>query len=234
MEFGDKQALAPLTCVCRRQRDLPPERRTRYRGALRSWPVKDPQTAQQHTFMGRLYLVLRGGAERAGGARAGAEQGRGAPGTSSAWLGRPHYKKPDDVLHRVGQILNPTVKALLQVEVGERNGKPTRFAVARTAPGRVGCVSAENGTRWRGQPQGYPAKALSPLPADAGLVGRSLDRLMSGCRQRADTNPQSARLVMAPPLAAVRVHEIGVTTRFSLAPTITSQSMVATSPSAMG
>jgi hypothetical protein len=68
----------------------------------------------------------------------------------------------------------------------------------------------------------------------AARAGRSLARLMSSCRERADTNPQPARLGMAPPLIAVSVHDIGVTTRFSLAPTITSQSMVATSPSAIG
>jgi transposase len=124
-EFGDKQALAPFTYVCRRQRDLPPEHRTRYRGALRSWPLEDPQTAEQHTF--RVAYIWSSEEERS--VREGRERALSKAEESLArvqrGLGGPHYKKPDDVLRRVGQILNPAVKALLQVEVGEQDGKPT-------------------------------------------------------------------------------------------------------------
>jgi len=124
-EFGDKQALAPLTYVCRRQRDLPPEHRTSYRGALRSWPVEDPQTAEQHTF--KVAYIWSSEEER--NVREGRERALSKAEEGLArvqrGLGGPHYKTPDHVLRRVGQILNPAVKALLQVEVGEQDGKPT-------------------------------------------------------------------------------------------------------------
>lgn len=124
-EFEDKQALAPLTYVCRRQRDLAPEHRTRYRGALRSWPVKDPQTAERHTF--KVAYIWSSEEERS--VRQGRERALSKAEERLArvqrGLGGPYYKKPDDVLRRVRQILNPAVQALLQVEVGEQDGKPT-------------------------------------------------------------------------------------------------------------
>ena len=40
------QALRALDYVAERQRDLPPELRTRYRGALRDYEITDPETGQ--------------------------------------------------------------------------------------------------------------------------------------------------------------------------------------------
>lgn len=124
-EFADKQALEPLSYVCRRQRDLPPERQTQYRGALRSWSVTDEVTQQEHAFA-VAYIwsseeerSVREARQRAL-TKAEEQLARVRRG-----LGGRYYKTVDDVQRRVGQILNPATKDLIQVVVGETNGKPT-------------------------------------------------------------------------------------------------------------
>src|SRR5438132_1092852 len=44
------QALRPVQYVSRREQHLPPDQRTRYRGALRDFAVTDPETGAERRF----------------------------------------------------------------------------------------------------------------------------------------------------------------------------------------
>jgi transposase len=124
-EFADKQALEPIRYVCRRRSELPVEQQTQYRGSLRPWLIEDPETCQQRTFS-VAYIwsseeerSVQEGRQRAL-AKAEDELGRVQRG-----LGGAHYKTPADVQRRVGQILQPVVKELLRIQIGDCDGKPT-------------------------------------------------------------------------------------------------------------
>jgi hypothetical protein len=123
-EVGE-DALRPLRYVAERERRLPPERRTVYRGALRDWFVTDPQNGEQRRFR-CAYIHSSEEAEETALAReralAKAEEllGRVARG-----LGGRFYRTPEDVERRVGQIVDKNIRSLIKVRVGGREGKPT-------------------------------------------------------------------------------------------------------------
>jgi len=116
--------LEPLEYVARRERDLPPERRTCYRGCLRRLPLIDPRTNQPHTFKvafiwsSQEEQAVREARERAL-SKAEAELARVQRGLGSA------YRTLDKVRDRAAVILSGRAKGLLKVAVGESQGRPT-------------------------------------------------------------------------------------------------------------
>jgi hypothetical protein len=109
----------------RRERHLPPARRTRYRGALRPFGVTDPDTGASHTF--RVAYIwsseeARSVADGRGRALARAEA---ALGKLQRGLGGRYYKTRKQVDAKVARILGPAVRGLLQVTTGTRAGRPT-------------------------------------------------------------------------------------------------------------
>ena len=117
-------ALRPLGYVARRERRLPPRRRTRYRGALRPFEVTDPETAELRRL--RVAYIwsseeARSVAEARERALAKAEE---ALARVERGLGGCHYKTKKRVDARVAIVLAP-VRGLIEVTTGTRAGRPT-------------------------------------------------------------------------------------------------------------
>jgi transposase len=124
------QGLHRLDYVADRQRHLAVARRTRYRGALRPFPVTDPDTGQRHT----LRVAYIWSSEEANSVADGRERAlvkaEQALGKVQRGLGGRYYKTRTQVDAKVTQLLVPAVRGLLQVTTGTRAGKPT-LRVAR-------------------------------------------------------------------------------------------------------
>jgi transposase len=117
-------ALQHIDYQPRRERDLPFERRTHYRGCLRRLPVVDPRTGDQHLF--KVAFIWSSEEEKTVTSarqraldKAEEELTRVQRGLGS------HYRSVQQVSARVAVILSGKARDLLQVEVGEANGRPT-------------------------------------------------------------------------------------------------------------
>lgn len=119
------QALRPLRYVAERERDLPPTRRTRYRGALTDWELKDPDTGEPR----RLRVAYIHSAEEATQVAAARERALCKAEEQLArvarGLGGRHYKTKTQVERRIGQIVGKNIAGLIAVKVRTRSGKPT-------------------------------------------------------------------------------------------------------------
>lgn len=117
-----KLKLEALDYRPRRQRELPDQRRTSYRGCLRRLPVIDPRTQQPHTFKVAFIwsseeeAAIREARERAL-RKAEEELARVQRGLGSA------YRSMEQVLNRVAVILSGKAKGLLKVELGQTDGR---------------------------------------------------------------------------------------------------------------
>jgi hypothetical protein len=118
-------ALCPLPYVSAREAGLPQEERTRYRGALRPFPVRDPKSGATH----RLQVAYIWSSEEERSVAAGRERALAKAEAAllriRRGLGGPHYQTTEAVMRRVGAILSPGLADLLAVEVGEQGGRPT-------------------------------------------------------------------------------------------------------------
>lgn len=119
-----REGLSSLSYVSLREAHLPAEERTRYRGALRPFPVRDPATGATHD----LTVAYIWSSEEEKSVREGRERAlvkaEDALSRIRRGLGGPHYQTKEAVLRRVGRILSPPLAGLLQVEVGECGGRP--------------------------------------------------------------------------------------------------------------
>lgn len=122
---GAELMLRPLRYVAERERGLQERLRTRYRGALRDWEVKDPETGQTRRFR-VAYIHSSEEHEEVALARERA-LAKAEDALARVWrgLGGRHYKTTDQVQRRVGQIVGENIKELITVDVGEHAGKPT-------------------------------------------------------------------------------------------------------------
>jgi len=117
--------LRKLDYLAVRERDLPPKRRTRYRGAVRDWELKAPQdeTALQikvaYVHSSEEAREVAAARERAL-TKAEEELGRVERG-----LGGRYYKTRAQVDKRVAQIVGRKLEALLLVKSATRKGRPT-------------------------------------------------------------------------------------------------------------
>jgi transposase len=113
------QALMPLRYVSQRDRRLPPRRRPRYRGTVRPWTVKDPETKQDRPFR-VVYVWSSEEAQSVADAR------ERALAKAEAQLAQLHRaigrtrKSAREVAARVATITIPAVKPLLTVSVEGR------------------------------------------------------------------------------------------------------------------
>jgi transposase len=117
-------ALRPLRYASERERRLPPSRRTRYRGALRPFEVRDPEDGE----LRRLRVAYVHSSEEAREVAAARERAlrkaEQALARIEGGLGGRHYKTKAQVDRRLTRVLAP-VEGLLAVESGERDGRPT-------------------------------------------------------------------------------------------------------------
>lgn len=147
--------LKPLRHVARREQHLPPQRRTRYRGALRNCEVTDPDTGTVHRFR-VAYIWSSEEARSVAQARARALTKAETELTRvHRGLGGQHYKTTQQVQARVNRILGPNVAPLLNVTIGDQDGRPALtwqrnqtaidaaaqhdgiYALATNLPGRI-------------------------------------------------------------------------------------------------
>ncbi len=119
------RSLRPLDYVSRRERRLPPARRTRYRGALRPFEVTDPDSGETRRFRA-AYIWSSEEARSVREARERAlAKAEAALARVQRGLGGRHYKTRKQVDAKVLTILVPAVAGLLVVRTGTRRGKPT-------------------------------------------------------------------------------------------------------------
>ncbi len=135
-------ALEPLAYVSRRERDLPAERRTTYRGAIRPFAVIDPATGAAHRF--RVAYIWSSDEEQS--VRAARERALGAAeaalGRVMRGLGGHHYRTSAAVRDKVARICSGAVRGLLAVAVGEGPRAPT-LVVARNASAIAGAAELD-------------------------------------------------------------------------------------------
>ena len=105
---------------------MAPAKRTKYRGALTTWELEDPETGEPRTFR-VAYIHSSEEAREVAAAReralakADEELQRVRNG-----LGGRYYKTRVQVERRVGQIIGPNIHGLITVTAGEDHaGKPT-------------------------------------------------------------------------------------------------------------
>jgi hypothetical protein len=118
-------ALRALGYVAERQRDLPPQLRTRYRGALRDWQITDPQT-NEPLKLRVAYIHSSEEAREVAAARERAlTKAEDALARVQRGLGGRHSKTRRQVDARVAKILTGPVEALINVTTATRAGRPT-------------------------------------------------------------------------------------------------------------
>jgi transposase len=141
-DVGGLDALEDLDYVAERERRLPPEARTRYRGVLCPFPVTDPDTKAHHDLK-VAYIWSSEEARSVADARDRAlTKAEEALTKVRNGLGGRYYKTVTDVRAKVTRIMHPRIEPLLPVSVGEDDhGKPTlswrRDHQAITAAGRL-------------------------------------------------------------------------------------------------
>jgi len=119
-------ALRSIRHVAERERRLPASKRTKYRGVVRDWEVKDPETGELRCFR-VAYIHSSEEQQQVAQARerallkAEAELGRVRRG-----LGGRYYKSTAQIERRVGQIIATNIQGLICVTVAQdQDGKPT-------------------------------------------------------------------------------------------------------------
>jgi hypothetical protein len=142
----DRAGLRPLDYVAARQHDLPPARRTRYRGALRDWQITDPET-REPLALRVAYIHSSEEAREVAAARERAlAKAEDALARVQRGLGGRHYKTRRQVDAKVAKILTGQAAGLITVTTATRAGRPTlsfhRAHEAITAAARTDGVYA--------------------------------------------------------------------------------------------
>jgi transposase len=117
--------LRALDYVAGRERDLPPARRARYRGALREWKLSDRDDAAPLQIRVAYIHSSEEGREVAAARERALAQAQDALARIQRGLGGRYYKTKAQVDKRVAQIVGRKLEALLVVKTATRNGRPT-------------------------------------------------------------------------------------------------------------
>ncbi|MCA1677731.1 MAG: IS1634 family transposase [Actinobacteria bacterium] len=120
-----RDGLGALRYVSQRQRALPAELRTKYRGALRDWELSDPETGETHRFRVAYIHSSEEQREVASARERALEKAEAALERVRNGLGGRYYKSRRQVDARVARILTGQVENLIIVKTGTRKGKPT-------------------------------------------------------------------------------------------------------------
>jgi hypothetical protein len=117
--------LRAVRYVSQREQNLPAELRTRYRGALRDWEVKDPETGETRRFR-VAYIHSSEEATQVADARERAlQKAEAALQRVRNGLGGRYYKTRAQVEKRIARIIGTNIEALITTTTGTRNGTPT-------------------------------------------------------------------------------------------------------------
>ena len=120
-----KRGLRPLGYVAARQRDLPAELRTRYRGALRDWEITDPETGKPLKLRVAYIHSSEEAREVAAARERALRKAEDALARVKRGLGGRHYKTRRQVDARVATILTGQVQRLITTTTATRAGRPT-------------------------------------------------------------------------------------------------------------
>jgi hypothetical protein len=119
------EGLRALRYVSGRERRLPAELRSRYRGALRDWEVTDPETGEIHRF--RVAYIHSSEEQRETAAarqRALAKAEEQLQHVHNG-LGGRYYKTRKQVEKRIARIVGTNIEGLITTTTGTRKGRPT-------------------------------------------------------------------------------------------------------------
>jgi transposase len=118
-------ALRPLSYLSRRESQLPPRRRTRYRGALRPFPVVDPDTGETRSWRVAYVWSSEEQASVAEARERALAKAEASLTKVRNGLGGRYYKTKKAVDAKVATILIPPVRPLIEVITGSGKAKPT-------------------------------------------------------------------------------------------------------------
>jgi transposase len=121
------EALRAIRHVAEREKQLAPAKRTKYRGALTTWELEDPETREPRCFR-VAYIHSSEEAHEVAAARERAlAKAENELQRVKNGLGGRYYKTVAQVERRVGQIITTNIQGLITVTVGQddRTGKPT-------------------------------------------------------------------------------------------------------------
>jgi transposase len=140
------QALRPLRYVSARQKNLPADKRARYRGALRALAVTDPETGEHHCFRVAYVWSSEEACSVAEARERALKKAEEELAKVRRGLGGRYYKTLQQVDARVANILIQPILEFLTVRTGMREGKPTlrwrRNPTAITAAARTDGIYA--------------------------------------------------------------------------------------------
>jgi len=118
--------LRPIRHLAKRERRLPPAKRTRYRGTLTGWELEDPETGEPRSFRVAYIHSSEEQAQVAAARERALSKAEDELQRVRNGLGGRYYKTRTQVERRVGQIIGTNIHGLLTVTVGEdTGGKPT-------------------------------------------------------------------------------------------------------------
>src|SRR4051794_38122368 len=123
-EVGDA-GLSALRYLSQRQRGLPAQLRTRYRGALRGWEAIDPETGETHRFRVAYIHSSEEHAETAAARERALTKAEEQLQRVHNGLGGRYYKTREQVDARIARIIATNIEGLIRTTTGTRNGKPT-------------------------------------------------------------------------------------------------------------
>ncbi|MFZ0791702.1 MAG: hypothetical protein WAM94_18975, partial [Chromatiaceae bacterium] len=117
------QALHPLRYVSQHDRDRPSEQRPRYRGALRSFDVVDPETEESHRFR----IVYVWSSEEAQSVREARQRAllkidKALTTLRRAYVRGKHTKQ--ELESKLNTLLTPSLRDFLVIQIGSQGGKP--------------------------------------------------------------------------------------------------------------
>jgi hypothetical protein len=124
-DVGTLDALAELDYVSQREQRLPADRRTRWRGLLRPFPVTDPATDTHHDLQVAYIWSSEEAATVADARTRALAKAEDALARVKRGLGGRYYKTRKQVDAKVATIIGANIAGLLTVRTGTRNGKPT-------------------------------------------------------------------------------------------------------------
>jgi hypothetical protein len=117
--------LRALRYVSQRERGRPSELHTRYRGALREWQVRDPETGETHRVRVAYIHSSEEHREVAAARERALKKAEEQLERIRNGLGGRYYKTRRQVDTRVARILTGELEQLITVNTATRKGKPT-------------------------------------------------------------------------------------------------------------
>ncbi|MGZ6576277.1 MAG: IS1634 family transposase, partial [Solirubrobacteraceae bacterium] len=123
-DIGDR-GLRALRYVSQREQSIPPELRTRYRGALRDWELTDPESGETRRFRVAYIHSSEEHRESAAARERALSKAEEQLQRVKNGLGGRYYKTRKQVEQRVARIIAPNIEGLINTTTATRNGKPT-------------------------------------------------------------------------------------------------------------